>query len=458
MGLAHMGGIFKAYDIRGAYPDELDETVVRKIGAGFVRLLDAHRVVIGRDMRVSSASLAEAFVEGAIRAGALVTDIGMASTPLLYYAIIEGKFDGGAMVTASHLPGGMNGLKLCREEAIPLSGDQGLPTLECLVREMRAVRRSHVPAGHYQQLNMMDRYIHKLSSFVHKPKPLKIVVDAGNGMAGPEVTLLFKRSPIWTLIPIYIDPDGTFPHHIANPLIPSATRELQAIVVKEGADIGVAFDGDADRCGFVDEKAERIPQDLVTALIAEFFLVKEPGATILYDLRSSHVVSETITRLGGKGMRCRVGHAFIKDQMREENAIFAGELSGHYYYRDVGFTDNGVLTMIQMLNLLSLTNKPVSQLIRPLKRYHSTGEINMQVEDKDAILGALEAKYGDATIDHLDGLTIEYESWWFNLRASNTEPVVRLNLEANESGTMDQKKNEVLKTIMDIDPTMVLQT
>jgi phosphomannomutase len=453
-----MGGIFKAYDIRGAYPDELDETVVRKIGAGFVRLLDARRVVIGRDMRVSSASLAEAFVEGAIRAGALVMDIGMASTPLLYYAIIDGKFDGGAMVTASHLPGGMNGLKLCREEAIPLSGDQGLPTLERLVREMRAVRRSHVPAGHYQQLNMMDRYIHKLGSFVHNPKPLKIVVDAANGMAGPEVILLFKRSPIWTSIPIYTDPDGTFPHHVANPLIPSATRELQAIVVKEGADIGVAFDGDADRCGFVDEKGERIPQDLVTALIAEFFLVKEPGATILYDLRSSRVVAETIARLGGKGMRCRVGHAFIKDQMREENAIFAGELSGHYYYRDVGFTDNGVLTMIQMLNLLSLGNKPVSQLIRPLKRYYSTGEINMQVEDKDAILGALEAKYGDATIDHLDGLTIEYESWWFNLRASNTEPVVRLNLEANDSSTMDQKKNEVLKTITDIDPTMVLKT
>jgi phosphomannomutase len=451
-----MGDIFKAYDIRGLYPDELDETIARKIGAGFVHLLNARRIVIGRDMRLSSPSLAEAFVEGAIGAGSLVTDIGMSSAPFLYYAIIEGRFDGGAMVTASHLPGEMNGFKLCREEAIPLSADRGLPALERLVREKLFAPQSHASVGSYQKLDMVDKYINELGSFVHSPRPLKVVVDAGNGMAGPEVSLLFRRFPLWTLIPMYAEPDGRFPHHVANPLIPSTTRELQDRVAKERADIGVAFDGDADRCGFIDEKGDRIPEDLVTALIAEFFLTRQPGATILYDLRSSRTVPQAITRLGGKGIRCRVGHAFIKAQMREENALFAGELSGHYYYRDMGFTDNGILTMIQMLNLLCLKNKPLSRLVRPLKEYYSTGEMNMQVKDKEAILTALEAKYSDAGKDHLDGLTIEYESWWFNVRPSNTEPVVRLNLEANDRNTMEEKKSEVLRIILETDPRMVL--
>jgi len=227
--------------------------------------------------------------------------------------------------------------------------------------------------------------------------------------------------------------------------------------VKERADIGVAFDGDADRCGFIDEKGGRIPEDLVTALIAEFFLTRQPGATILYDLRSSRTVPQAITRLGGKGIRCRVGHAFIKSQMREESALFAGELSGHYYYRDMGFTDNAVPTMIQMLNPLSSKNEPLSRLVRPLSEYYSTGEMNMQVEDKEAIVAALEAKYSDAAKDHLDGLTVEYESWWFNLRPSNTEPVVRLNLEANDKETMEAKKSEVLRIILETDPRMVLK-
>ena len=453
-----MGDIFKAYDIRGSYPDELDEKIAREVGAAFVRLLKARRIVVGRDMRLSSPSLAEAFIGGAITAGALVTDIGMASTPLLYYAIMEERFDGGAMVTASHLPGGMNGFKLCREQAIPLSGEQGLPALEHLVREKLPAPQSHVSAGAYQKLNMVDKYINRLNSFVHNPRTLKIVVDAGNGMAGPEVPLLFRKFPVWTLIPMYTEPDGRSPHHVANPLIQSTTRELQDRVVKERADIGVAFDGDADRCGFIDEKGDRIPEDLVTALIGEFFLTREPRATILYDLRSSRTVPKAITRLGGKGIRCRVGHAFIKAQMREENALFAGELSGHYYYRDMGFTDNGILTMIQMLNLLSLKNKPLSRLIRPLKEYYSTGEISMQVKDEEAILTALEAKYSDAGKDHLDGLTIEYEAWWFNLRPSNTEPVVRLNLEASNRDTMEEKRNEVLSIILEADPTMVLKT
>jgi len=453
-----MGGIFKAYDIRGSYPDELDEVMARKIGAAFVRLLNAKNIVIGRDMRLSASALAKAFIEGAVASGAAVTDIGMVTTPLLYYAIIAGRFDGGAMVTASHLPGGMNGLKLCREEAIPLSGDYGLPELERLVIEKLPVQRSHPTDGSYQELDMSEKYIAKLSSFVHNPKPLKIVVDAGNGMAGPEVFSLFKEFPVWTLVPLYMEPDGSFPHHIANPLLPAATRDLQAMVRREKADVGVAFDGDADRCGFIDEKGERIPEDLVTALIAEFLLAKKPGATILYDLRSSRIVPETITRLGGKAVRTRVGHAFIKATMREVNALFAGELSGHYYYRDMGFTDNALFTMIQMLNLLSLKNMPLSGLIRPLQTYYATGEINIQVKDKEAVFAALEANYTDARKDHLDGLSIEYDTWWFNLRTSNTEPLMRLNLEANDATTEEEKKQEVLNIIGKADSSMEVES
>jgi len=452
-----MGGIFKAYDIRGSYPDELDEAMAQKIGACFVFLLNARRIVVGRDMRLSASALAKAFIEGAISSGASITDIGMTSTPMLYYAIIEGKFDGGAMVTASHLPGGMNGFKLCRQEAIPLSGDQGLPELERLVNENLPGHQKQSSRGSYHELDMLDRYIKKMRGFVHNPKPLKIVVDAGNGMAGPEVALLLRKFPIWTLIPMYMEPDGIFPHHIANPLLPSATRDLQDMVAKEKADIGVAFDGDADRCGFIDEKGDRIPEDMVTALIAEFLLTKEPGAPILYDLRSSRIVPETITRLRGKAMRTRVGHAFIKAKMREENALFAGELSGHYYYRDMGYTDNGIFSMIQMLNFLSLKDMPLSLLIHPLKKYYATGEINIQVKDKDAVFASLEANYKDARKDHLDGLSIEYDAWWFNLRASNTEPIMRLNLEADNETVTEERKGEVLRIIKDADPSMTIK-
>jgi phosphomannomutase len=452
-----MGGIFKAYDIRGSYPDEFDEAMARKIGAAFVRLLNARSIVVGRDMRLSASALAKAFIDGAASSGAAVADVGMVTTPLLYYAIIDGRFDGGGMVTASHLPGGMNGLKLCREKAIPLSADQGLPELERLVRKGLSPEQGRFTKGSYGDLDILERYIARLSEFVHHPGPLKIAVDAGNGMAGPEIFALFRRVPEWRLIPLYMEPDGSFPHHIANPLLVSATRDLQAVVIREKADIGVAFDGDADRCGFIDEKGERIPEDLVTALIAEFLLTKEPGATILYDLRSSRVVLETITRLGGKAVRTRVGHSFIKARMRETNALFAGELSGHYYHRDMGFTDNAIFTMIQMLNFLSLKRTPLSHLIRPLQKYYATGEINIRVQDKEAVFAALEATYKDARKDHLDGLSIDYDSWWFNLRASNTEPLIRLNLEANDAATRAEKKKEILEIIGEADPSMKIE-
>jgi phosphomannomutase len=451
-----MSGIFKAYDIRGSYPDELNEQMAQRIGAGFADLLKAHRLVVGRDMRLSSPSLSQAFIEGAMTSGASVTDAGMVTTPMLYYAIIEGKFDGGAMVTASHLPREMNGFKLCREKAIPLSGDQGLPALESSVTERLPEPPSQVSPGSCQNIDFLNRYVDKLSTFVHNPKPLKIVVDAGNGMVGPEVRLLFKKVPLWRFIPMYMEPDGRFPHHIPNPLLKHTTRDLENMVVKERADVGIAFDGDADRCGFIDDRGERVPEDLVTALIGEFLLAKKTGITILYDLRSSRVVPETITRLKGRAVRCRVGHAFIKTKMREEDALFAGELSGHYYYRDMGFTDNAMLTMTHVLNFLSLKGQPLSDLIRPLKKYYSTGEVNLRVKDKEAVFALLESAYQDARKDHLDGLTVQYDSWWFNLRASNTELLVRLNLEANESSIMEEKKREVLELIGRADPSMTI--
>jgi len=443
-----MAEIFRAYDIRGRYPDELDEVTAKRIGNAFIRLLAAEQIVVGRDMRLSSPALARAFIEGAVEAGAEVTDIGMVSTPLLNYAIAAGKFDGGVMVTASHLPGEMNGFKLAREDAVPLSGDRDLPLLETLTDEEPVVRA----AGSCRRTDMLDDYIGKVAGFVRSPGPLTIVADAGNGMVGPEVPRLFERVPAWRLIPLYLEPDGRFPHHHANPLDPKTTQELQERVVAEGADFGVAFDGDGDRCGFIDERGERVREDLVTALIADYLLGENPGATILYDLRSSRAVVEAIEMAGGRAVRSRVGHAFIKAAMREEGALFAGELSGHYYYRDMGYADNGLLTMVLVANILAASGQTLSELIRPLERYPSTGEINLAVRDPSAVLAVLEARYRDADLDHLDGLTIGYPTWWFNIRPSHTEPVVRLNLEAETRDLMDGKVQEVLSVIRTADP------
>ena len=443
-----VAGIFKAYDIRGRYPDELNETTTKRIGNAFVRLLAAERVVVGRDMRLSSKSLSRAFVEGAVEAGVEVADAGRVSTPLLNYAVIAGGFDGGAMVTASHLPGEMNGLKLAGKDAVPLSGDRGLPLLETMAGEEPAVRAG----GSCRKVDMLDSYIGKVAGFVRNPRPLTVVVDAGNGMVGPEVPLLFSRVPAWRLIPLYLDPDGRFPHHHANPLDPGTTGALQDRVVTERADMGAAFDGDADRCGFIDEWGEHVREDLVTGLIAEFLLEENPGATILYDLRSSRAVVEAIEEAGGRGVRSRVGHAFIKARMREEDALFAGELSGHYYYRDMGFTDNGLVTMVTVANIIAASGKTLSELIRPLDRYPSTGEINLRVSDPAAVFAVLEAHYRDADQDHLDGLTVGYPEWWFNIRRSHTEPVVRLNLEAETGSLLDEKKQEVLSAIRRADP------
>jgi phosphomannomutase len=453
----YMSSIFKAYDIRGKYPDEINEPIAFKIGWSFARLLDAKNIVIGYDMRLSSPSIAESFAHGVVAAGARVTSIGMVTTPQLYFAIIDGSYDGGAMITASHLGSESNGIKLCREKAIPLSGAEGLPALEKMVGEMPGDLPGN-ERGSWVEKSILPAYIERLASFVHEPAAIKMVIDAGNGSIGPEVLPFTRQFPSWDVVPMYMEPDGTFPHHVANPLLPKNTEDLRAAVVREKADIGIAFDGDADRCGFVDEKGEKISEDLVTALVAQFYLARLPGSTIMYDLRSSRCVPETVTRLGGKALRSRVGHAFIKADMRQHDAVFAGELSGHFYFRDTGFTDNALFAMVQMLNLLALKKTPISELIAPLKRYSATGEINMKVVDKEAIFSSLESEYRDGEQDHLDGLSIDYDSWWFNLRSSNTEPVIRLNLEASTRDEMNERKERLLKIITRADPTAYVET
>jgi len=450
-------GIFKAYDVRGAYPDELDEAVAENIGAAFAGLINRGMIAVGRDCRPSSPALTAAFIRGYTGEGCAVTDFGMTSSPLLYYATIKGGFDGSAMVTASHLPPEINGIKLSRQQAIPLSGDDGLPALQRMVGEKPWGAQSARPSGPYRTGNLMGDYLAMVAGSVHNPHPLRIAIDAGDGMAGPEIPRLFSLLPILEPVSINLEPDEQFPHHGPNPFLSSATDDLKALVRDSRADFGVAFDGDADRCIFVDEKGGRIPADLVTALIAASYLAREPGATFLYDLRSSRVVAETITALGGRPVRCRVGHAFIKEQMRQENALFAGELSGHYYFRDTGFCDNGIFAMAQMANLLSIKDQPLSQLIAPLKKYSSTGEINIRTERREAVTAALRAAFPGAGTDLLDGLTLEYPSWWFNLRPSNTEPVVRLNLEAGTKAARDERLTDVLQVIRDTDPSMEIE-
>ncbi|MEN6466724.1 MAG: phosphomannomutase/phosphoglucomutase [Syntrophaceae bacterium] len=450
--------IFKAYDIRGEYPNELDEETVRKIGACFVPLLKARNIAVGHDMRISSPNLASAFIDGAVSSGASVTDMGMVTTPHFYFEQIEGGFDAGAMITASHLPSEMNGLKLVSRDAVPLSSDQGLPELKQMTREGscppagKALERGNVKQG-----KELDNYINRISGFVHEPVEMNIVVDGGNGAVGPELELLFKRFPMWNVTTLCMEPDGSFPNHVANPLIPANTEDLQRKVTETKAGVGIAFDGDADRCGFVDENGDRIREDLVTALIAEFFLYRQPGSKILYDLRSSRTVPETIKRLGGVPVRSRVGHSFIKELMRREGAVFAGELSGHYYYKDMGYTDNALLTMVHMLNYLAYKGQPLSEIMEHLQIYSATGEINMTVSDPKAIFAALKQRYRNAGQDCLDGLTVTYNTWWFNLRLSNTEPLMRLNLEAENLMLMNTKRQEVVSIISKADPKMQME-
>ena len=444
-------GIFKAYDIRGVHPTELDADLARKIGHAFARLLDAKRLLVGRDMRVHSDEIAGAVIEGMRDAGADVVSIGLASTPMTYFAIGSQDVDGGLCVTASHNTGEYNGMKLCSRGAKPISKANGIADIERMCAEPYPGVSGE--RGALEELDLNEAYAAHVASFSDMEGDVDLAIDAANGMAGHTLPGILPRLERLSTRTLFMEPDGTFPNHEANPLKEENLDDVRALVRSSGAAAGVGFDGDADRCCFVDETGETVTADLMTALLAREFLRKEPGAHIVYDLRSSWVVKEEILANGGVAHRDRVGHSFIKATMREHGAVFGGELSGHFYFRDNFVCDSGALAMVSALNLLSRTEnqgRTLSELVQDLRRYHSTGEINFEVEDKAAAIARLKERYSDGKQDELDGITVEYgdldsdDWWWFNVRMSNTEPLLRLNLEARRQATRDARRDELV--------------
>ncbi len=438
-----MAGIFKAYDIRGIYSETLTDEIATRIGRAFVDFLGCRTVVIGRDMRAHSPAMFAALARGVTQQGADVIDLGICSTPMCYYANGSLGADASIMITASHNPGEWNGMKMCREQAIPISGPTGIEAIEQIVARDVFAPAAAVP-GTITQHDIAPAYIAHIRGMADIRRRLRIAVDYANAMGIVEARALdglFETRALFDTL------DGDFPNHEANPLDHETLEPLQHLIAAEGPiDFGIAFDGDADRVGFVDERGEIVPMDLITALIAQTLLKSQKGA-IFYDLRSSKAVAEAIAESGGTPLMSRVGHAFIKRQMRDADALFAGELSGHYYFRENFFTESSALAVIQVANLVSAGRQPLSALVAPLRRYAPSGEINSKVADVDAVFTRLRAAYADARFTELDGLTVEYPDWWFNVRASNTEPLVRLNLEAANVGEMARHRDEVLALI-----------
>ena len=443
--------IFKAYDVRGLYPGEINEEVARLIGRGFAAYLNTDRVAVSRDMRVSSPGLAAAFTDGVLMQGTDVVDCGMLGTDMLYFAVAQDNLGGGAQITASHNPKEYNGVKMVRSGALPLSGDAGIGD----IRSMIASGALPAPAprqGSRVSRDIVPEYVEKVMSFIDPGtiEPFSVVLDAGSGMAGLVAPTLFARLPC-RLTTLCFTIDGTFPNHEANPLIEENRRDITAEVIRQKADIGIAWDGDADRCFFIDGTGEFISGDFVTALLAEAFLLKEPGATIVYDLRASHAVKDIVGRYGGRALENRVGHAFIKRRMREEDAVFGGEVTGHYYFRDFYYADNGFIPALLILELMSKKKQSLRDLLRPFRdRYFISGEINTKLAsmlDVPKKLEAIEARYKDGRIEKADGVSVEYPEWHFNVRPSNTEPLLRLNLEAKSPALMAQRRDEVLALI-----------
>ena len=440
--------IFGAYDVRGIYPDTLDEDVAYRIGRAFVQYLGAQAVAIGRDMRVSSPALAAAVIRGITDQGADAIDLGMTTTDELYFAVGKFGYPAGVMVTASHNPKQYNGLKMCREDAIAISSETGGNA----IRDLALAGNYPEPArkGQVIQRDVSDDYVRHALSFVDvaKIRPLKIAVDAGNGMAGMIVPKVFAHLPC-ELIPLYFELDGTFPNHPASPIEPENTERLRALVPEQHCDMGVAFDGDADRMFLVDEQGHLLGGDMVTALVAQNLLRKHSGATILYNLISSRSVPELIERDGGRAVRTRVGHSFIKAQMRQENAIFGGEHSGHFYFRDNWYADSGLIAFLVVLELISESGKTVSELVREVDHRYRSGEINSEVADQQGRMRAIEEHYAaeGGQVDFLDGITVSFPTWWFNVRPSNTEQLLRLNLEADTREEMAKRRDEVLQLI-----------
>lgn len=440
--------IFKAYDVRGVYPSELTDDAAYAIARGLVQFLGVNQIAVGRDMRVSSPVLAQAVIRGITDQGADAIDLGMTTTDELYFAVGKYGYPGGVMITASHNPGKYNGMKMCRAEAVALSSETGVNE----IRDIALAGTFEQPArkGQVIQRDVTDAYVEHALSFIDvtKVKPLKIAVDAGNGMAGMIIPRVFQRLPC-QLIPLYFELDGTFPNHPASPLEPENTEELRRVVPREQCDMGVAFDGDADRMFLIDEKGNLLGGDMVTALVSQSLLRRMPGSTILYNLICSRSVPEVIERNGGRAIRTRVGHSFIKAQMREYNAIFGGEHSGHFYFRDNWYADSGLIAFLIVLELISQSGKTVSELLAPIDTRFRSGEINSEVSDQQGKMAAIEQQYAaqGAKVDYLDGITVGFPTWWFNVRPSNTEPLLRLNLEADTREEMERRRDEVLKLI-----------
>ncbi len=445
-------GIFKAYDIRGLYPEELDAPGALAIGRAFARHLAGGPVVVGFDMRQSADALREAFVAGLRGEAAEVIDIGRVSTPILYFATAALRAAGGAMITASHNPGAYNGFKLCAANAVPIGIESGLRAIRDAALALEGQPAPAPRAGLRREDPKARYYDMLLELFPARPR-LRAVVDAGNGIAGEALLGLFERLPLATTR-LYFEPDGTFPNHEADPLKAENLEALQHAVRAEHADLGIAFDGDGDRAVFVDENGDAIPADLMTALFCEVILERgllgaSRDAAMLYDLRSSRVVPETLRARGATAIRSRVGHAFMKAVMRERGACFGGELSGHYYFRfPAGYiADDGAAAMLLLLEALAARARPLSELWRPYRRYRQSGEINRRVADVPATLARVRRAYPDGEADELDGLTVSYPDWWFNLRPSNTEPLLRLNLEAKDDAELAAKRDALLALI-----------
>lgn len=444
--------VFKAYDVRATVPDPLNEDVAWRIGNATAQFLRTsltgydrsdstmNTLIVGRDMRKHSPQLCRAFMEGAAAIGTPVVDIGMIDTPQIYFASNYMPCCGGAQTTASHNPSNYNGFKICGPKGKPIGAETGLKEIE---RIARAIARHPVPElAAIRTMDLSKAYRDFLLGFLRPPRPLKAVIDASNGMAGRWFPIIFNGVPNLTIIPLNFEHDGEFVHP-PNPLVPANLEQLRAAVRQHKADFGACFDGDADRCMFVDNEAEIVRSDLITALLAGEYLRERPGATVVYDLRSSRVVPEMVEKAGGRARRERVGHVFMKRTMAESNGVFGGELSGHFYFRDFYYCDSGMLAFIAVLNLLTRSNKTLAELLDPLCLYVSSGERNFENEDKEGTFKLVAEKYGDAEIDYLDGVTVQYKDWWFNIRASNTEPLLRLNMEARDGRLLEDKLGEL---------------
>ena len=439
--------VFKAYDVRGIYGRELDEEGAYAIGRAYAEQFEPARIAVGRDMRVHAPAMQRAVIEGARDGGTDVLDIGLTGTEMLYFAVGSLGLDGGIAVTASHNPKEYTGMKIVREGALPVGGESGLLD----VRDRAAAGfGSVVRKGELEELGIYAAFVDHVLGFVDVDaiRPLRVVVDAANGMAGAMLPPILDRLPV-DAVRCYFEPDGNFPNHEPNPLLPENREFIVAKTLADGADLGVAYDGDADRCFFVDDSGDFVPGDFVTALLAEAVLEKEPGGKVIYDLRASWAVPETIERAGGIPLVNRVGHAYIKHRMREEGALFGGEVSAHYYFRDFSQADSGVVPFLLMLELISKRGEPLSRILAPYReRYFITGEINTPVRDVESKLRELEERFGrDGTVSHLDGVSVEADDWHFNVRPSNTEPLLRLNLEARSPELMERKRDEVLALI-----------